>query len=143
MAKPTDVATETIGGRLFAFHPLEYDDAFQVSTQLAGGLLPALGTVLDGTLGAAMKGSISVEDLLDTDLAHALRNVDAIAVATHLGQTMRRGEISPAMIRQALASTTCDGVPLVGKDFDAVFRGRLLDSLIATFYALRANGLFG
>ena len=138
MSKPSEMI---INGHAYEFHPLEYDEALSISSELGAGLLPSLGALLEGPPGAAIGGDLAVEDLLDMGL-DALKGLDFAAVGQSMAAALRGGALSPSLVRRALASTLRDGVPLVGDDFDEAYRGHLLESLVAAFHAVRANGLF-
>ena len=126
----------------YVFSPLPYDTAIEVAAELGGALLPSLGALLDGPLGSAMAGDIAVKDLLDTGLQHVMRDVNPSEVGRVMGESLRRGDLTPGMLRKALSTTTRDGVTLQGTAFDDAFRGAATESFLAAFHAMAANGLF-
>lgn len=131
-----------INGNLYEFRPLGYDDAILVAAELGGAVLPSLGSIMDGPLGAFMEGNASLEDLLGSDVGFVFQNLKPSEVGRVMGESLRRGDLKPSMLRRALKTTTRAGVLLEGEAFDEAFRGNVAESLLAAFHALSANGLF-
>lgn len=122
---------------------LPYDDAFRLTAELGAVLLPMFGAALEGPIGAAMDGRMAVEDVLASDVAWLLGQLDRPALIEAARAALLDGRLGPAFVRRALATSTLDGNSLATPvDFEAAYRGRVLASVAHTFETLRVNGVF-
>jgi hypothetical protein len=133
---------KTINGHAYDFQPLPYDVGLVVAAEIGGALLPSLGALAEGPVALWVAGELDVSDLMDMDVGQALKGVKPSEIANAMAASLRRGDLRPEAMRQALSTTTRDGVLLAGPAFDQAFRGAMAESFVAAFHAIQANGLF-